>query len=341
MHPELFTLPFVNLTIQTYGLMIVLGFLAALFLARRLCRRLGENPDHVTNFCTYAVLFGIIGARLFHVIHNWADYRDDPKEIFAIWTGGLEFVGGFVAAFVVMVVYFRSKKLSILKFLDILAPALMLGLSFGRIGCFCSGCCFGAPSDLPWAVRFPTFVSHSQTIDGESIVGLRYSTPFYYQIITDRDRRCEPLLRLADDYYDGYTDDNGHWVSRLDLIDPDQQDKFHLYPKQPGLLTSEQLKKLGDGTYQMTPIHPAQLYSSVNALILCLILYLLFRRRRFNGQIFAFMLIFYGIARFFLESLRNDSPLEFDGLTISQNISLIIIPIGLIMLLLLRRHRVS
>ena len=333
MHPELLSLPFLNISLNSYGLMMVLGFMCALFLARRLSLKLGENPEHITNFGVYALLAGAVGARVFHVLHNWSHYRDNPLEVFAIWNGGLEFLGGFLAAMVVMVVFFRRKKLSICKYLDILAPALMLGLCFGRIGCFLSGCCFGAPCELPWAVRFPALVMRQNTP--------HYSTPYYYQLIPDLQRRTDGrcLLELSDEYYDGYIDGQGRWTGSLDYLSDEEKSGFYRYPISPSQLTLEEQEKLSAGGYPMLAIHPAQLYSSLNGFLLFLILYYVFvRRRRFTGQVFATMLVLYGITRFFLESMRNDSPLEFDGLTISQNLSIISVLLGVVFWLVCLRY---
>jgi len=338
MRPELFSLPFVHIGIKSYGLMLVLGFIAGLLLARRSCRKLGESPEDITNFGLYALLAGVGGARLCHVIHNWSAYRDNLREIFAIWSGGLEFLGGFIAALAVMLIYFRRKKLPILKFLDILAPALMLGLAFGRMGCFLNGCCFGGTCDLPWAIRFPAVNHITHRGSGcEKQTLSQYSFPFDYQLMPDFDRKRGPLLELPADYYDGYVDQDGYWVSNFDHINPDLRDKFYRLVKPAGQLSEQQLKDLEAGIYKMHPIHPTQLYSLLNALLLCVILTLLFRWRKRHGQIFAYMLIGYGITRFGLECIRTE-PTALFGLTISQILGLLAVPAGVIMLIFLSRR---
>ncbi|MBN1764844.1 MAG: prolipoprotein diacylglyceryl transferase [Sedimentisphaerales bacterium] len=340
MHPQLITIPYINLVIPSYGFMMVLGFLSALYLARSLCRRLGENPEHITSFGSYALLAGVIGARIFHVIHNWSDYRDNLMDVLAVWNGGLEFLGGFIGALVVMVLYFRKQKLNIFKFLDILAPALMLGLAFGRVGCLLNGCCFGAPTDLPWGIRFPVVQDYTHRTAGcKKNVAPQYSIPFYYQITVDKDRdeTGEPLLRLPDEYY-AFSNGTGRIV--YDPAIAAQSDDIHFAPLPPRMLSSEQFRKLQDGTYRMFPVHPTQIYSSLNALLICIILlFITLKFRKFDGMSFSLMLIIYGTMRFFLEFLRADNPLEFDGLTISQNLGIMAILTGIIMLLVLKRRR--
>ena len=279
-----------------------------------------------------------MGARAMHVIHLWRDYYQyHPTEILAIWSGGLEFLGGVLAAIVVMIIYFRRKRLGVFKFLDILAPALMLGLAFGRMGCLLNGCCFGAACELPWAIRFPPVVSHtSRAVTPNGHTTLAYSYPYAYQLVPDPERGGkEPLLELPGSYYDGYTDGQGHWASTAQYIEPDRRDQFHRQPKDPSELTPEQVQALGND-YPMHPIHPTQIYAILNALLLSGVLTLMFRRYRYHGQIFAWMLIFYGLTRFGIEMLRTE-PIVLAGLTISQNMALWAILAGVVTILFRRR----
>ncbi len=320
MRPELFVIPFINISIKSYGSMMVLGFLSALFIARRNARKLNENPDHVTNFTVYAMIAGVIGARIFHVIHFWKDYENNFAGIFAIWSGGLEFLGGFIGATIVMIIYFRRHNESVLRFLDILAPALMFGLAFGRVGCLMNGCCFGSPTDLPWAITFPALNSHT-SMGCQGHTADQYSIPFENQINDDDDRNRGPLVVLGDDYYAIYLDNNNKPVK---------------LPKPISELTPQQIAKLNDGTYKMVPVHPTQTYSTVNALLISAILTLLWRYRKKDGQIFAVMIILYGVSRYLIESIRSDSPIEFTGLTISQNLSVVSVALGVALLIWLK-----
>lgn len=342
MHPELFSIPFFPLSIKSYGFMMTLGFIAALFLARRRCKLLGQDPNHIDNFGVLTLIAGVVGARLFHVAHHWSSYKDNLGEIVAIWSGGLEFLGGFILASVTMLIYFRRKKLPILQFLDILAPAVMLGLAFGRIGCLLNGCCFGAPSELPWAIRFPAVNSHTVPSGGcQKRTVTQYSHPYDYQLRPDNDRRPgqAPIIQLPDEYY-AYTDGKGNWAEHPEQLPFDSvtgKSEYFRNIKPPTELTAEQLYEIEHGKYRMHPIHPAQLYSCANALLLCLVLNFLFRYRKANGQIFALLLIFYGCTRFGLEALRTSSPYEFNGLTISQNLGIIAVPLGIVMFMLAGR----
>jgi len=313
--------------------MMVIGFLCALYLARWRARKLKENPLNITNFAVYILLSGVVGARIMYVIHNFSEYRDNLWEIFMVWRGGLEFIGGVICATLVMIIYSRKMKLPILKYLDILAPSVMLGLAFGRLGCLLNGCCFGQPSSLPWAIRFPTFNEHTTSQETE----IRFSIPYAYQLSPDAQRPDQKILSLPDDYYYGYEDGNGWWVYSLEILEPQDREKMHRHPRSIRQLSEQQLQDLQEGKHPMHPIHPAQIYSSLNALLLCLVLNLLFRRYTFPGQIIASMLVLYGGTRFLLEMVRCE-PFLIDHLTASQSIGIFAVVIGFILLVVTRRR---
>ena len=94
MHPRLIEIPFVHVTLWGFGLMMVLGFLTALWLVRCLSRRAGLDPETMSNGTLYSLIVGVIGARAFFVIHHFDQFRGEVLGVFAIWRGGLEFLGG-------------------------------------------------------------------------------------------------------------------------------------------------------------------------------------------------------------------------------------------------------
>ena len=300
MYPELFEIPLIHLTVKSYGLMMVIGFLMAVSLIRHLSRNITPNPQLITNAALYSLIGGVLGARLFYVIHYFDHFKENPLSVFAIWQGGLELLGGVILAITIIILYLRHHKLPIRRYLDILAIGLMLALTFGRIGCFLNGCCFGKPTELPWAVRFPY-----------------NSFAYRSQIHKNLERsRPAPQLKLPDEFF-GYFDENGNWVQDL---------------KPKNYLTEQQNIEVTTGKYQCLPVHPTQLYSSAVAAVLCLILYLFWRKSQKTGKIlirpgctFCLMFLLYGFTRFFMEFLRDDNPFEFDSLTISQNISIAMI----------------
>ena len=318
MFPKLFDLPFVHLTIWSYGPMIVIGFLAATFLLRKTARKIGENPDHVTNAALYSLIAGLIGARVFYVLHHLPQFRSQPLSVFSVWNGGLEFVGGLVFAIVVVVLYMLRRKLPVRRYIDLLAIALMLALSFGRIGCFLHGCCFGKPTDLAWAVRFP------------------YASPAYQsQSRPDNLRkRAEPYFKLPAEYFGFSSEDGKMWLPTTDI----NYYAAGLMPLEH--MTKQEKHEVTRGRYRCLAVHPTQLYSSANAFVLFLLLYLFWKKFGVEkpGCTFAMMFILYGPTRFAIEFLRDDNPFEYawwmiyKGGTVSQNIGLYLTVLGLLLL---------
>jgi phosphatidylglycerol:prolipoprotein diacylglycerol transferase len=320
MHPELFTIPIPpHPTVKSYGLMMVIGFLTAVTIIRILSRRFTPDPQYITNAALYSLIAGVVGARVFFVIHYFDQFRDDPLSVFAIWNGGLELLGGVLLAIAVIGFYIWYHKLPMRHYLDVLAIGLVAALVFGRIGCFLNGCCYGRPTDLPWGVRFPygSFAYRSQI----------HPAP--------ERNRAEPHLDLPDDYF-GYVDDQGEFV-------PDLKPKSRLSPQQREAVTH--------GRYRCLPVHPTQLYTSGSAAAIALILYAFWRRSQRAekagthrpltkpGSTFSLMFVLYGLMRFGIEFLRDDNPYEIDSLTIGQLLSLGLIVLGGVLLAVFQRLR--
>ena len=152
MYPILYKIGPIHL--YTYGLFLALGFLAAILVAGQEAKRLGLPEGHFYDLCFYIILAAIIGSRLLFVIVDPGPFLKNPLKIFAIWEGGLVFHGGLIAALITAFFYMRRHGLPWRPTFDALAVGMPLGVTLGRIGCFMAGCCFGKPSDLPWAVRF-------------------------------------------------------------------------------------------------------------------------------------------------------------------------------------------
>lgn len=149
------------LRIYGYGLMLVCGFIFSILLAQWRARRMGENPVEISNCGILALIGGVVGARLAYVVKEWDSFSvaagSGWREIFNVTSGGLVYFGGLVLGAVFVVVYIRLKRLPVRRFLDIIAPAIMLGLAFGRAGCLLNGCCWGGPvrADRAFAMKFP------------------------------------------------------------------------------------------------------------------------------------------------------------------------------------------
>jgi phosphatidylglycerol:prolipoprotein diacylglycerol transferase len=274
----------------SYMVMLIVGFALAIWLARREEDATGRNGDRVVDLGILMLVFGILGARILSVVADgyFKDFvhlctdptlvpaRDLPAGVICqtnaqcgdfylcntatqtchpprdclawikFWNGGMAYYGGFLAAVPVGLWYARRKQLGVWRIADLTSPFIALGLFFGRLGCFLNGCCFGAPTTLPWGVDFP------------------------------HDRR--------------------------DLL-----------------------------------LHPTQLYESLGALAVFAALYFVIRpRKRFHGEVFAWLLVLYGALRFVLEFWRADDRGGFAGLSTSQWLGIPLVVWGVV--LLVRRH---
>ena len=291
--------------------MMVIGFLAALWLMKRLARNLSSDTQPITSAALYGLIAGVVGARLLYVALNLDQFRGRPLAALAVWEGGLVLLGGVILAVIVLMGFLLYYKLPVRHYLDILAVGVMIGVAFGRIGCFLIGDCYGKPTTLPWGVRFPY-----------------NSYPYISQINSNPARnRAEPQLRLPREEYLAYLGRDGKW-----------------YPKPFEELTEEQKIAVTRGEYRCLPVHPTQLYCSALAAFWCFILYH-FRRRAWAatsggaarlfakpGCTFALALVLYGMGRFVIEFVRDDNPIAFDGLTISQHISIVMVVLGAILM---------
>lgn len=151
MHSTLFKV--FGLPIRAYGLMMVVGFTLGIWRAIRVSeKRYGIEKDRVYDIALVSLLSGVIGARIVFILLNPG--TESWREFFAVWQGGLSFQGGLACAMIVGYIYTRIAKLNFWTVADMVAPSLAIGYAFTRIGCFLNGCCFGAPTNLPWGVRF-------------------------------------------------------------------------------------------------------------------------------------------------------------------------------------------
>ncbi len=162
------------LFLRWYGVLIVSGLLAGLVLAQREARRLHENPEHASNIALLGAVFGIIGARIYHVLdrNEWPYYAANPGKIFAVWEGGIGIYGAVTGAVVALVSYVwwvnrraaqrGAPRLSMLRWMDIGMPAFLLGQAIGRWGNYFNHELFGPPTDLPWGIFIPVEFRPSQ-----------------------------------------------------------------------------------------------------------------------------------------------------------------------------------
>jgi phosphatidylglycerol:prolipoprotein diacylglycerol transferase len=151
--------------VRLYGIIIVTAALIGGFIATREARRLGENTERIWDALIFIVIVGIIGARLYHVLSTpagcnenvpfcgWPWYSNHPLDaVIGITQGGLGIFGAIVGGLLVVLIYVRHYKLSLLRYLDIAAPALLIAQAIGRWGNFVNQELYGPPTNLPWGL---------------------------------------------------------------------------------------------------------------------------------------------------------------------------------------------
>jgi phosphatidylglycerol:prolipoprotein diacylglycerol transferase len=174
-----------------YGLLVTIGTLAGAFVADREARRRGLNPDHVWNALIFAMIFGLIGARLYHVVSSPADsttnlqhYLNNPMEIVAFWNGGLRGLGIFgamVGGAFGLWLYTRWRKLRFLEWADICVVGLPLGQAIGRWGNYFNQELYGEPTTLPWGL--PVATEYRMARYAAEPASTRFHPTFLYESI--------------------------------------------------------------------------------------------------------------------------------------------------------------
>ncbi len=264
------------LPIHTYGLMIALGFLSAIYLSGRYAQRFAsvdpasfylpgapalaaasrelkskggdlheivgrKAKESVLDLALWVFLAALAGSRILFILVNWGGpdgYGAHPGRILQIWVGGFVFYGGFIGATLASIFYARKHRLNFRGLADIAAPTIALGHFFGRMGCMSAGCCWGK------VCADPAFVFGAKFPQGSAAYG---------------EMVAEPAFR-------DYILSHGH-----------------------------------------TPaLHPTQLYEGLGELGLFFILIHLAGRKRFHGQILASWLMLYAIVRLSIETFRGD-----------------------------------
>jgi phosphatidylglycerol:prolipoprotein diacylglycerol transferase len=325
-----------GLPIRGYGVMLLLALVASVGLALFRAKRRGLDPELINSLGLWLITSGIAGARIFYIVEypqqyfhgNW---RETLAAIVNLAQGGLVVYGSIFGGGLALIVFVYRHRLPGLALADLVIPSVLLGVAIGRLGCFLNGCCYGGACELPWAVEFP-FGSppHVRQVQEGSIYlhGLKFKagprgetviaavepgSEAAHAGVTVGQRVVEvgglPVTSVAD--AEGLLLRAGAAGESISLITADSP-----RPKSWTLRASE----------TSSPIHPAQLYSTIDGLLICLFLlaYDPFKRR--DGELLAWAATIYPITRFLMEIIRTDEgPVFGTTLSISQNISLLIL----------------
>lgn len=172
MYPYVFQTQLYSLAWE--NVMIIVGILGGLWLARRLAAHKGEAyQDMILDLTVWLVVAGLVGARAWEMIFTWNEYASTPWDRLAIWKGGMSIQGSILGGLIAALLFAWRKRVRVWELLDILAPGVILGQGIGRIGCLLSGDAFGRPiSEVSWLPKWLGVVyaqgTHAWYVHGET-----------------------------------------------------------------------------------------------------------------------------------------------------------------------------
>lgn len=178
MNPVMLTI--FGLEIKWYSFLILIGILLGVLLVEREVKKFNISKTDIFDMCFYAVVFGIIGARLYYVLFNISYYKYNLLEILAVWNGGLAIHGGIIFGVLAIYIYAKKKNYNFLKLLDIAAPSLILAQGIGRWGNFFNSEAHGFATSISFLKKLyvPELV-----IKGMNIGGTYYLPTFYFEFL--------------------------------------------------------------------------------------------------------------------------------------------------------------
>ena len=317
----------IGMAVRGYGVMLLLGVVASVWLAVVRGDRYGISADAMLGLAPWLLIGGILGARAFYVI----EYRDQffsrdigatIRNLLNFTEGGLVVYGGFIAGFFASAFYIVKHHLPLLKMGDAIVPCMFIGLSLGRIGCLMNGCCYGNACEPSWsALRFPNSspVYQDQLASGE-LVGIKLNVSGT-QIESVRPE--SPAARSGVSV--------GADVSQFGTVRSAEEmsDRAPLEDAPLGLIAMIDGKEYYWPASKLptaaNPVAPSQIISSAGAFFLCVILCVYSRFATRDGMVMLVGFASYAVLRFIMEMLRNDEPGQFGTeLTIAQWVSIVV-----------------
>lgn len=267
--------------------------------------------DRVGEITMIALIFGLIGAKIFDTFENWDSFIKDPSSIFS--ASGLTFYGGLIVAGIALWWFTRKHKIPFIHFVDVMGPVMMLAYALGRIGCQVSG-------DGDWGIYNAAFKTTPDggvlpAVKGDFETAVTAHADFFARHDTHHTFFSKPgFLNFLPDWFFAY--DFPHNVNE----------------------TGVRLTNCADLQYcnhLPVPVFPTSLYEIIACLILFGILWALRKKIKVPGLLFGIYLVFNGLERFLIERIRVNVKMHFLGIemTQAQLISFAIILGGIIMII--------
>lgn len=346
MRQILFHVPFFDLPIYGYGLMLFFAFIFCSWLARRMCKHENIDPDIIPDLAICLFITGIVGGRLVFIIQYWDSFHNRGWfDLVKLWDGGLVLYGALFGGTLGYFMYHRfalaQRGISHWQMFDIIAPCVALGISFGRIGCLFTGCCFGnvACESCP-AIHFPVYTNSAPpSLSGAvgKMVQQGYQSPLGF-VYDERNFKVEAVEP-------GSPADLAHLRVGDVIVDVNGKDPHNL----PYLLPGDDglsLKVMRDGkTVALPPfepvsigLNPTQIYETISMCLLVFFLLSYYPYKQRDGELMVWLMLVYAVHRFLNEMLRTDTdPVAF-GLTLSQNVSIGIFALGMVLAYTIWQH---
>lgn len=326
-----------------YGAMLFAAFVGCTWLGIRLGRRVGIAPEVFKDLVMWLFVFGLVGARITFIWQNFD--RLSVGQWFAVWDGGLVFYGSAFGGIVGFLIsdWLMQKRFPYdrWKLLDCVAPCLALGLALGRLGCLMNGCCYGnVASDrcqpvhfpLPAAPRYDMTDRGQQTSAGFTV---QRDSPRVVEAVDPGSPAFDAGLKPGDEILRV----NGESVVRKEgeRFEPIHAALSSLWPRGKSDLVLTVHRPGQSGSLELTfaprsiGLFPTQIYETISMVLLLFFLVSLFPYRPFDGSLMVIFMAGYAVHRFLNEMLRTDTPPVAFGMTLSQNISIILM-IGAVVL---------
>jgi phosphatidylglycerol:prolipoprotein diacylglycerol transferase len=344
-----------GLAIRGYGMLLVLAIVSGFTLAIFRAPYVGLTSDQVISLGFWMILAGIAGARIFYVIQKSDDFFSNGASIGQLLLavvdmtkGGLVVYGSLIGGMIAGVTYLKMNGLPLARTADLIAPGMALGLAIGRLGCLMNGCCYGGICEAPLpSVTFPPGSPPYMTqLDNGSLIGIKATgNPdlqsgfrWIVEAVEEGSLAAKQGVQVGDEFSIKAPDER---FIRFEKMDGSESIALQISlesNRNIGLGMPSITVPVADLPARSRYVYPTQIYSAINAFLLCLVLWFYWTVRKYDGEVFALMLILYSIGRFLMELIRIDEQGQFGtGLTISQLISIAMIILGVSLLAYARR----
>jgi prolipoprotein diacylglyceryltransferase len=344
-----------DIPIYGYGTMLFLAFVFCTWLAVRLGRREGISRERIQDLAIWIFVGGVIGARAVFIIQYHSMFTSF-WQFFQLWDGGLVFYGGpigaVIAYYVAYFLWLRKDAFSSWKMADVVAPCAALGLALGRVGCLLNGCCYGnvACTECP-AVHFPLCAPPVTTM-----VKRGYQTAAGFTVQTSPPDSNHPTNVVRSVLANSPAEQAGLKpgdkivkVNGKDTFSYNDLDDY-LRSQWPRGETELELMVARDGpggetTQTIGPfrpmtigLHPTQIYESISMVLLLFFLLSYYPFKRRDGSVMVLFMVGYAVHRFLNEMLRTDTEKVAFNMTLSQNISIVVLIAAAILALAVWMH---